>query len=109
MPPLRTVIVDSDAQSLLLPDEHHQFLAPRDPRIDEVALQQHVVLRGQRDHHRWKFRSLRFVDGDGVSRGDFVQFPEIVFHRPVIEANHNLMIQWVYLLDGSCHQSDYVD
>jgi hypothetical protein len=33
-------------------------LAPRDARVDEVPLQQHVVLRGERDHHCRKLRSL---------------------------------------------------
>jgi hypothetical protein len=49
--PLRSVIADRDAERLLLPDQHEQPLAPRDPRINQVALQEHVVLRGERDHH----------------------------------------------------------
>ena len=31
-----------------MPDQHEQPLASRDPRVDQVALQQHVVLRGER-------------------------------------------------------------
>ena len=62
IPPLRTVIIDGDAQRFLLPDHHHQLLAPRDPRVDEVPLQEHVVLRGKRDHDRRELRSLRLVD-----------------------------------------------
>src|SRR5439155_26856364 len=58
IPPLRTVIADGYAKRLLLPDQHEQSLAPCDPRVDQVPLQQHVVLRCQRYHHRWKFRSL---------------------------------------------------
>jgi hypothetical protein len=54
------------------------------------------VLRGERDHDRWKFRSLRLVDGHCVSRGNFVQFPEIVCHYPVIEANRDLMFPYIY-------------
>src|SRR5260370_41554211 len=50
--PLRTVIADRDAQSLLLPDQHEQPLAPRDPCVDQIALEQHVVLRGERDHYK---------------------------------------------------------
>jgi hypothetical protein len=38
--------MDGDTQSLLLPNEHHQLFATSDPRINEVALEQHVVLRG---------------------------------------------------------------
>jgi hypothetical protein len=40
--------MDSDTQSLLLPDQDYQLLAPRDARVDQVPLQQHVVLRGER-------------------------------------------------------------
>ena len=62
VPPLRAVIADRDAQRLLLPDQHEQPLPPRDPRVDQVALEQHVVLRGERDHNRRELRSLRLVD-----------------------------------------------
>src|ERR1019366_1919933 len=62
IPPLRSVVADRDAQRLLLPDQHEQPLAPRDPRIDQVALQQHVVLHGERDNDCRELRSLRLVD-----------------------------------------------
>ena len=51
IPPLRPVVADSNGKRLLLPDQNDQLLSPRDPRIDQVALQEHVVLRGNRDHH----------------------------------------------------------
>ena len=38
IPPLWTVIADGYAKRLLLPDQHEQPLAPRDPRVDQVAL-----------------------------------------------------------------------
>jgi len=50
IPPLWTVVADRDAKRLLLPDQHEQPLAPRDARVDQVPLQQHVMLGGQRDH-----------------------------------------------------------
>jgi len=31
-------------------DHHEQPLASRDARVDQFALEQHVVLRGERDH-----------------------------------------------------------
>jgi hypothetical protein len=34
-----------DAQRLILPDQLEQPLVPRGPRVDQLALQQHVVLR----------------------------------------------------------------
>jgi hypothetical protein len=40
-----------DAQRLPLPDEHQQPLSSRYPRVDQVALEQHEVLGGQRDHN----------------------------------------------------------
>jgi hypothetical protein len=48
--PLRSVIPHRNGQCLLLSYQHKQSLAPRDSRIDHVALQQHVVLRGERNH-----------------------------------------------------------
>jgi hypothetical protein len=48
IPPLRTVVADGYAKRLLLPDQDEQPLPPRDPRVDQVALQEHVVLRGER-------------------------------------------------------------
>src|ERR1035441_5269119 len=59
IPPLRTVIMDRDGERLPLSDQHQQPLAPRDPGVNQVALQQHVVLRGQRNYYRRKLRSLR--------------------------------------------------
>ena len=58
IPALRSIIADGNAQRLLLPDHYEQPFATRDPRVDQIALQQHVVLGRQRDHHRWKLRSL---------------------------------------------------
>ena len=48
IPSLRTIITNGDAQRLLLPDQHEQPLASRDPRVDQVSLQQHVVLGRER-------------------------------------------------------------
>ena len=64
--PLRSVVADCDTQRLFLPDQHEQPLAPRDARVDQVSLQQHVVLRGERDHDCWELRSLRLVDTGGT-------------------------------------------
>jgi len=46
---LRAVVADRDAQSLLLPDQHQQPFPPRYPRVDQVALEQHVVHRSEGD------------------------------------------------------------
>ena len=67
IPPLWTVVADRDAKRLLLPDQHEQPLAPRDARVDKVALQEHVMLCGERDHDCRELRTLRLVDRDRVS------------------------------------------
>src|SRR5271169_2959684 len=92
VPPLRTVVADRDAQRLLLPDQHEQTLAPRDPRVDQVPLQEHVVLRGKRDHYCRELRSLRLVDRDRVNQRNLVQFPEVVLDQPIVEAHGDLLL-----------------
>jgi hypothetical protein len=74
IPPLRSVIPHRDAQRLLLPDEHEQPLSPRDSGINQVPLQEHVVLRGERDHDCRELRPLRLVNGDRIGERHFVQF-----------------------------------
>ena len=90
-----------DAQRLPLPDEHQQPLSPRDSRVDQVALQQHVVLRGQRNYHCRELRSLRLVDRDRVGQRNLVQFPEVVFNQPFVEADRNLMLNRIDPLNDS--------
>ena len=55
------------------PTSTTSFLARVIPRVDEVALEQHVVLGGQRDHHRRELRPLRLVDCHCLREGEFVQ------------------------------------
>src|SRR5713101_3309375 len=99
VPPLRTVVADRDAQRLLLPDQHEQPLAPRYPRVDQVALQQHVVLGSQRDHDCRELRALRLVDRDRVSQRNLVQFPEVVLDQPLVEAHGDLLLDGINSLD----------
>ncbi len=101
IPPLRSIIADGNAQRLLLPDQHEQPLASRDSRVDQVTLQQHVVLRGERDHYCRELRSLRLVDRDRVSQSDLVQFPKVVFHQSLVEADRDLMLNRIDPLNDS--------
>jgi hypothetical protein len=48
IPPLRSVIPNRDTHRLPLPDQDDQLLAACDACVDQVPLQQHVVLRGER-------------------------------------------------------------
>src|SRR5215467_12059147 len=66
IPSLRTIITDGDAQRFLLTDQHEQPLAPRNSCIDKIPLQEHVVLRGERDHDCRELRTLRLVDRDRI-------------------------------------------
>ena len=79
--------MDGDTERLSLPDQHEQPLAPRDPRVNQVALQQHVVLRGQRNHHRRELRSLRLVDCDRIGqRASFSTATRFIASNPDSEA-----------------------
>ena len=53
------------------------------------------MLHGQWDHYDGKLRRLRLVNADRIRQRDFVQFPVIVFHQSVIEANRNLLLNWI--------------
>jgi len=83
--------MDGDTERLPLPDQHEQPLAPRDSGVNQVALQQHVVLRGQWNYYRRELRTLRFVDRDRIGQRNLVQLPKVVFHEPIIEADRNLV------------------
>jgi hypothetical protein len=69
IPTLGLVIANRNPQSLLLPNEYQQPLAPRDPGVNQVTLQKHEVLHSERDHHGGKLRALRFMDADSVGEG----------------------------------------
>ena len=53
-------------------------------------MQQEKVLHGQWNDHGGKFRSLAFVDADGVGGFDFVQFAEFVDHAASVEFDPRL-------------------
>jgi hypothetical protein len=48
-PLLRLVVPHRDPQRLPLADDHHQLLAPRDARVNEISLEQRILLRRQRN------------------------------------------------------------
>jgi hypothetical protein len=57
-PVLRPVVFHRHRHRLPLPDQHDEFFAPRDARVNEIALQQQVLLHRQRNHNSRKFRTL---------------------------------------------------
>ena len=74
-----------DSKRLSCADQHEQPLAPVDPGVEEVSLQQHIVLRMDRDDHGRELAPLALVDGHCVGGHQFVQFAELVRHdSPVV-------------------------
>jgi hypothetical protein len=51
----------------------HQFLSPGNRRINQIALQEHIMLGQDRDNHGRVFGALGFVDGNGVGQGNLIQ------------------------------------
>ena len=101
VPLSRLVVPDSEAQSLPLPDYHQQPLGAGNTGVDEVSLEKHVMLHGDRDDHRWELRALRLVDGDCVRQRDFVQLPEVARHQPVVESDGEFLFDGIDPLDGA--------
>lgn len=54
-------------QRLLLTDEDHQLLPARHARINEVALEHHIVLHCDRQYHDRIFAPLGLVNGRGIA------------------------------------------
>ena len=77
-----------NCQSLHLPDDDHQFLSPCDARVNQIALEHHVVLGGHRDHDRGIFRPLRFVDGCRIGKKHFVEFIHLILNRAAVEIDY---------------------
>jgi hypothetical protein len=92
-------VSDGDGDSLLLPDQHDQTLAARDPGVEKVALQHRVVLRHDRDDHGWIFRTLAFVNRRGVGGHQHVQFTKPVGDGSAVEDGTELAISGVDTFD----------
>jgi len=95
----RLVIPDGEPQGLFLADHYKQPLGACNSGVDEVPLEEHVMLHGHRDNHRWELRALRLVDGHRVSQRDFVQFPVVINNQPVIEPYRDFLLDGIDLLD----------
>ena len=64
-------------------DDHHEFLASRDRRVQQVPLQEHVVLRMQRQDDARVFAPLALVHGEGVRECQFIECLELVIDGPI--------------------------
>ena len=56
-------------------------------RVQQVALQHHVVACGHRHDDGLVFRALRLVDGDRIRQADVVQFSILENDWPIVELN----------------------
>lgn len=74
------VVPDRGCKSLLLTDQHDELLASGQPGVEEVPLQEHVMLHGDREHHGREFGALALVYSDGIGGENLVEFIEIVGH-----------------------------
>ena len=89
------------AQRLPRPDQHDQALAARDRRVEQVALQHHVVLRVDGDDHRRVLRALRLVDGRGVRQVSVSSSSRPYSTVAVVEADRQRLRLGVDALDDA--------
>ncbi len=85
--PLCLVIANSHMQGPGLANQNDQLLAARYGRINQVALQKHIMLHHYGDDNRRVFRTLRFVNADGVCRGQLVKLVKFVRHDSPVKIN----------------------
>ena len=57
------------------------------------------MLSGEGNHHDGKLRALGFVNGDGVSQGEFVELAIIVNHLATFELDAELAFDRIDLSD----------
>ena len=81
------IVANSHPQSLFCADDYDQFSRPRNGRVQQVALQHHIVLRGQGHDHGAKFRALALVYTHGIGQYQFVQFRKLVCQNAVLKSH----------------------
>ena len=74
-------------QRLLLTDEDHQLLPARHARINEVALEHHIVLHCDWQYHDRIFAPLGLVNGRGIAEHKLVQLSVGVNNFMPVEVN----------------------
>ena len=77
-------LTDGPSQSALVAQKHHQFFAARYRGVQKIAAQERVVLKVHRNHHRFVFAALRFVDADGVGELQLIQLVAVVDDLAVV-------------------------
>ena len=87
----RLVISDSDRQRFFGAHHDYQFFAPGNRRINQIALQEHIMLAQDRDNHGRVFGALGFVDGNGVGQDNLIQVGVIIRHFFAIKVDGHLL------------------
>ena len=95
MPFARVLPVYREFERAKRPDYHGEFARASEPRVQQISLKHHEMLGMQRHHHRRVFRTLRFVNAQGISQTDFIQFPQIERHIPAVETHGKLPVDFV--------------
>ena len=72
------VVIDADGQRFFCADQHHQFAAAGNGRVNQIALQKNIMLGQDGDHYGRIFGTLRLVDRDGISQNNFIEFEKSV-------------------------------
>ena len=73
-----------------LTDDHHEPPAPGHARVEQIAPEHRVVLRGQRDHHGRVLRALRLVNRGRVGEHQLVELAEAVGDLTSVELDQHL-------------------
>src|ERR1700758_3901145 len=89
-PPPSSRSLDGNCQCLSLPDEHHEALATRHPRIDQISLQHRVMLRRQRDDHGGVFRALALMNCRRVGEHQLIELAKAIGDFAAIEVDVKL-------------------
>ncbi len=81
-----------DGDGALVAHQDNEFGGARHTGVEQVALQHHVVLRQNWNHHHGELRALRLVDAHRVGMDQFVQLRELVTHQRSVEVDGEHML-----------------
>src|SRR5690606_38922274 len=82
-------------------DQYHQPPGARHGRVEQIALQHHVMLHNHGYHHTRVLRTLRLVDANGKGMDQFVRFQETVDHRYAVDGDRDGLLDHVNSHDAA--------
>ena len=92
-------IVDGIGQGFRRTDQHADLFGARDTRIDQVALEHHIMGHQHRHDHDRVFQALRLVEGRGMGKRQFVEFRYVVLDPFTVEIDFQRLIFRIHLTD----------